>query len=222
MQIRRLYNEQLNDLRREVVRLGAMTGEAIGAGTQALLASDLALAERVVAGDQPIDDLAHVIEGMACQLMALQQPTASDLRYLVTVLRVVHEIERSGDLMTSIAKSARRLYPDELAPRMRGIIDRMGTQAATQLELAIDAFATGNADRAAALDDMDDVMDELQRDLYRAIFDLDANDERALHRAVQVALLARFFERIADHAVNIGHRVRFMVTGRFHFETEGG
>lgn len=226
IQVRRAYHEQLEELKREVVRLGELAGEAIAAGTQALLDSDLVLAEQVIAGDGPIDDLAHTIEGRTCQVMALQQPTASDLRSVLTVLRVVHEIERCGDLVTSIAKAARRLYPDELAPRMRGIIDQMGVQAALQLRIAVDAFARGDQVQAAALDDMDDAMDGLQRDLYRAIFDTAASDttglgpEHSLNRAVQVALLARFFERIADHAVNVGHRVSFMVTGHFHFESD--
>jgi phosphate transport system protein len=113
----------------------------------------------------------------------------------------------------NVAKTTRRLYPVGLDPRTRGLIERMGAQAGDQLRLAIAAFEAEDADEAAALADMDDVMDDLQKTLFRAIFDAGAPDEAAVQRAVQVALVGRYYERIADHAVNVGERVRFMVTG---------
>lgn len=140
---------------------------------------------------------------------------ASDLRTLVTVLRTIHEIERTGDLVVNIAKTTRRLYPNELPPRIRGLVARMGAQAAIQLRTAVEAFAEEDAARATALPDMDDVMDNLQRELFRVIFDMGAPDDASLHRAVELSLVGRFYERIADHAVNVGQRVGYMVTGAF-------
>ena len=212
-EIRRSYHEQLADLRQDVVRLGAMATEAIAAGTQALLDADLGAADRVISDDAFLDDLTHSIEQRAYQLLALQQPMASDLRMIVTVLRTIHEIERTGDLMVNIAKTTRRLFPRDLHPRVRGLVDRMGTQAGVQLRVAIDSFADEDPARALALPDMDDVMDELQKDLFRAIFATSGSDDDGLHRAVQVALVGRYYERIADHAVNVGQRVAYMVTG---------
>lgn len=212
-EIRRSYHEQLDDLCHDVCRLGALTSEAVGAGTEVLLGADLAAADRVISGDMFIDDLTHSIEERAYRLMALQQPMASDLRRLVTVLRTIHEIERSGDLVVNIAKAARRLYPEELHPRVRGLIARMGIQAAVQLRVALEAFREEDAHRALALPDMDDVMDELQKDLFRAIFATTEGTEAGLHKAVQIALVGRYYERIADHAVNVGQRVAYMVTG---------
>lgn len=132
------------------------------------------------------------------------------------VVRVVHELERIGDLMVNVAKAARRLYPRQLDPRLRGLIDRMREQATAQLTVATDAFATRDAVRARALGDMDDVMDDLQKELFRTIFSFPARDEAAVHLAVQVALVGRYFERIADHAVNVAERAAYMVTGRLY------
>ena len=215
---RRAFHEDLDELVSDVVRLGALAAEAIEAGTQALLEADLNAVEAVSEGDHALDVLTHSIEERVYMLMARQQPMAVDLRTLVTILRVIHEIERVGDLMINVAKAGRRLYPRPLEHQVRGIIDRMRQQATEQLRLAIEAFAERDPARGAALSDMDDVMDELQKELFRAIFSIESPDEAAVHRAVQVALVGRYFERMADHAVNVGERVEFMVTGHFHEE----
>jgi phosphate transport system protein len=212
---RKAFHEELEDLCHDVVRLGAMAGEAIQAGTDAFLDADLAAAERAIAGDAAIDELMRAIEGHTYLLLARQQPMAIDLRVLVTILRVIHEFERTGDLMVNVAKATRRLYPYELEPRIRGLVHRMRQQAAEQLRLAVTAFAERDPVRGSALADMDDVMDDLQKELFRVIFASQVNDEAALHRAVQIALVGRYFERLADHAVNAGERVAFMVTGHF-------
>ena len=212
---RRAFHEELDEIARDVVRLGAMTSQAIHSGTDAFLEADLTAAERVVVDDAAIDDLMHSVEARTYLLLARQQPMAIDLRMLVTVLRVIHELERAGDLMVNVAKATRRLYPYQLDPKMRGLLHRMREQAIAQLTLAVEAFAERDPARAAALADMDDVMDDLQKDLFRVIFASRVNDEGALQRVVQIALVGRYFERIADHAVNTGERVAFMVTGHF-------
>jgi phosphate transport system protein len=209
---RKTFHEQLDDLRVDVIRLAALTTEAIAGGTQALLDGDLAAAERVIENDDEIDDLTHTIEDRTFLLLARQQPLATDLRFLVTVMRVGHELERSADLMVNVAKTTRRLYPHQLDPMLRGIIDRMGAQASIQTRVAIDAFADADPSWAAALADMDDAMDELTKSLFRHIL-ASASDEAAVLLAVQMALVGRHYERIADHAVTIAERVGFMVTG---------
>lgn len=212
---RKAFHEELDLLTADTVRLAAMASEAIQAGTAALLDFDLSAVERVVVDDQILDDLTHSLEERAYSLIGRQQPVAIDLRTLVTVLRVIHELERIGDLMINVAKAARRLYPTALEPKVRGLLDRMRQQATDQLLLAADAFDQRDPARAAALRDMDDVMDDLQKELFRTIFRFPSDDEAAIQRAVQVALVGRYFERIADHAVNVGERVEFMVTGHF-------
>jgi phosphate transport system protein len=213
---RKSFQDALDELRIDVIRLAALTTEAIGAGTQAFLDADLTAAEQVIENDDDIDDLTHAIEDNCYQLLARQQPMATDLRTVIAVLRIVHELERSADLMVNVAKTTRRLYPHSLDPKLRGIIQRMGEQAGTQTRVALDAFADSDPSAAYALADMDDTMDDLTKSLFRHILagaGPGADDEGNVLLAVQLALVGRHYERIADHAVTIGQRVGFMVTG---------
>lgn len=212
---RKAFHEELAELEADVVALGGMAVEAVQQGTDAFLDADLAAVERVVVSDGLLDELTHSIESRAYVLIARQQPMAIDLRTLVTILRVIHELERIGDLMVNVAKAARRLYPHELEPEFRNVISRMRKQAEAQIRLAVSAFEDHDPVRAGALADMDDVMDDLQRELFRVIFGREADEESSVQRAVQIALVGRYYERIADHAVNTGERVAFMMTGEF-------
>jgi phosphate transport system protein len=206
-------SDDLAAVQADVIRLGGLASEAIEAGTAAFLDADLAAVERVIAGDRALDDLMHAIEARTYLLLAARPSDEDQLRMLVTIPRVVHELERAGDLMVNVAKATRRLYPYALEPRIRGIVDRMREQAGVQLRLAVDTFADGDLARAAALPDMDDVIDDLQKDLFRVIFASSVDDEGAIQRAVQIALVGRYYERIGDHAANIAERVEFLVTG---------
>jgi phosphate transport system protein len=211
---RKAFHEELNEVRNDVTRLGAMVLESIQGATAALLEQDLAAGEQVLRVGRDIDALRAQIEDHVFRLLAQQQPLAVDLRMLVSILRVIHELELSGHLMVNTTRASRRLYPQDLEPKVRGIIDRMREQATVQIQVALDAFTDLDATRAAALEDMNSVMDDLQKDLFRAILTTSKTDEAALQLATQMALVGRFFERTADHAVTIGQRVVFMVTGR--------
>jgi phosphate transport system protein len=220
---RRTFGEQLDDIRAEVVKLAVRSCEQIGAATQALLDADLALVDEIYGVRGEIEERALHVEQRVYQLFALQQPMASDLRTMLAVLRILHEIELTAGLMRNVARASRRLYPRELPPRIRGIVERMGAQASVQMHLAVDAFADGDEKVASALPDMDDVMDDLQKELFRAIFSGfsgGSTDEAALQMAVQLAFVGRDYERAADHAVMIGRWVAFMITGQLPGELE--
>ncbi len=195
------------------MRLAAMVSEFIPRGTEALLTNDMHAAQRLIEDDDEVDALTLQIEEQCYHVLALQQPMATDLRSIVTALRLTSEIERSGDLMVNVAKAARRIYGAGLDARVRGLIERMAEEAARLFKLAIDAYAERNAALAAALDDMDDTLDGLHADFIEAIFESHAGSSLDLQQAVQLALIGRYYERIGDHAVNIGHRVQYMVTG---------
>ena len=192
-----------------------MTVELVSGATLALLDSDLAVAQQTIHNDEPIDELTHGIEDTCFSLLARQQPMAGDLRTILATLRIAHELERSADLSVNIAKATRRLFPTPLDPKVRGIIDQMGRQAANQTRLALDAYADSDPTWAQALSDMDDAMDELTKSLFRYILSLAPADEATVQQAVQIALVGRHFERIADHAVTIAERVVFMATGEY-------
>ena len=220
---RRTFGEQLDDIRAEVVKLAVRSCEQIGAATQALLDADLALVDEIYEVRREIEERALHVEQRVYQLFALQQPMASDLRTMLAVLRILHEIELTAGLMRNVARASRRLYPRELPPRIRGIVERMGAQASVQTHLAVDAFADSDEAIAAALPDMDDVMDDLQKELFRAIFagfSGESTDEAALQMAVQLAFVGRDYERAADHAVMIGRWVEFMITGQLPGDAE--
>jgi phosphate transport system protein len=212
-EVRKSFGEQLEEIKADLIRLAALVGEQIGRGTEAILDADLGKAEHVIDSSAKQAELANSIEFRTYELFATQQPMAVDLRTLLTVLRALQELELAGNLMVSIAKAARRLYPRELPPRVRGILEQMGAQASVQMHLAIDAFADRDNTLALSLPDIDDVSDDLQKDLFRAIFGSCTPDEAGIQQAVQIALVGRFYERVADHAVQIGRWVNFMVTG---------
>jgi phosphate transport system regulatory protein PhoU len=208
---RKAFHEQLDAIRSDLIVLAAKVTEAIPRGTEALLTLDMAASQRLIDGDDELDALTLDIEERCFSMMALQQPMAGDLRALVAALRLTAEIERSGDLVVNIAKGARRLYGAEIPARLRGQVDAMSDEAERLFRLAIDAYADGDADLAGALDDVDDRLDRLHADYIASI--IDRQDELDLQVGVQLALIGRYYERIGDHAVNIGERVRYMVTG---------
>jgi len=210
---RRTLQDELADVRTDIIRMAALTTEAITAGTQAFLGGDPSAAEIVIDGDDAIDDLYHRIDDQLLLVLARQSPVAADLRAVITTMRISHELERTADLVVNVAKATRRLYPHTLDPRVRGIIDQMGQQAVSQTRVAIDAFADRDPTWAGALTDMDDAMDDLTKSLFRHILADTTGDEASVLRAVQVALVGRHYERMADHAVTIAERVEFMVTG---------
>ena len=218
---RRTFHDQLDEIRSDVVKVAAKACEQIGAATQAILDGDLLLVDRIYAEHEEIAARVVATEGRVYQLFALQQPMASDLRELLAVLRILHEIELTAGLMRNVARATRRLFGRELPPRVRGLLERMGAQASVQTHLAVDAFTDNDAAIASALPDMDDVMDDLQKELFRAIFAAGAPDEAALQMAVQLAFVGRDYERTADHAVMIGRWVAFMVTGKLPGDQDG-
>jgi phosphate transport system protein len=220
---RRTFDEQLQEVRADVVKLAVKSCEQISGATQALLDADLVVVDEIYAAHQELKERVLQIEHRVYQLFALQQPMASDLRVMLAVLRILHEIELTDGLMRNVARATRRVYPRALPPRIRGIIERMGAQASVQMHLAVDAFADGDESIAAALPDMDDVMDDLQKELFRAIFagfSGESTDEAQLQMAVQLAFVGRDYERAADHAVMMGRWVEFMITGQLPGDAE--
>jgi phosphate transport system protein len=210
---RKTFHQELDQIRDDIVQLAAMATETIPRGTDVLLSQNLQAAQRLIESDDVIDALAIEVEDRCYHVLALQQPMASDLRSIVTAIRLVSEIERSADLMVNVAKGARRIYPCEFDPRLRGLIERMSEEAHKLFKLSIDAYVEHDSSLASALDDMDDKLDSLHKNYIQAIFESHHQTTIDLQAAVQLALIGRYYERIGDHAVNIGNRVQYMVTG---------
>jgi phosphate transport system protein len=211
--IRKTFHHQLDEIRADVVHLGALVTEFIPRATTAFLKGDLREAQAVIDEDDVLDALTMQIEERCVQMLALQQPMAGDLRAIVTALKLASELERDGDLMVNVCKGARRIYGAPIAPVLHGYIERMSEQALRLTRLAIDAYAEGDEGLAAALDDIDDQLDELHAEYIEAIFECHGGGNLELEAAVQLALFGRYYERIGDHAVNMGERIVYMVTG---------
>ncbi|MGI9051756.1 MAG: phosphate signaling complex protein PhoU [Ilumatobacteraceae bacterium] len=207
------FHHELDDIREEIARLAAGVTESIPRATEILLGQDLEGAEYVIRSDDEVDARSVALEERCYRVLALQSPVARDLREVVAALRIIADVERSADLAVNVCKAARRIYGHRLDPRLRGIIQKMGDQAQQLFREATESYLTSDDVRAAALWDMDNYLDDLQRQFVAAIFESHSADKIDLQVAVQLAVVARFYERIGDHAVNVGERVRFLVTG---------
>ncbi len=207
------FHHDLEGLRQGIAHLGASVIELIPRVTQILLDQDLDGAEDVIFADDEIDARSLEIEDHSLRLLALQAPVAGDLRQIAAALKLAPEIERSADLCCNICKAARRIYPNQLAPKLRGSIQKLSDQARSEYKEAIEAYLAVDDARAAAVPDMDDYLDELHRDFIQEIFETHADEAIELQVAVQLAMVARFYERLGDHAVNVAHRVRYIANG---------
>lgn len=211
--IRKSFHQTLDEIRQEMVLMAALVTEGIPRATETLLSGDLVEAQQIIDDDDPLDARSIELEEVCYQVLALQQPMASDLRSIVTAVRMIAEIERSGDLVVNIAKGARRIFGTDIPARLRGLIEQMGEEATTLFRVSMDSYIDGDAALAAAIDDLDDRLDDIHRDYIQEILRANHDGDVSVQVAIQLALIGRYYERIGDHAVNIGERVRYMVTG---------
>ncbi len=213
-EIRTGFHHELDEIRAMIITLAAHVAEVIPLATEALVDNNLELASQVIEGDGVLDRLATEIEERCYRTIALQNPVASDMRAIVTAAKLTGEYERNGDLAVNICVGVRRSFGLTLGPELRSLINQMSEEAVRLTRLSVDAYADANAGLAAALDDIDDRLDDLQEDFITAIFEAHGAGELTLQHTVQLALIARYYERIGDHAVNIGEMVQYMVTGQ--------
>src|SRR5271163_3726077 len=198
------------DLRPQTVRIFALVGEAIAGATHALLANDRELAKRIVEQDNVIDDLVNQLvstaEGRLLESAALD---VDGRRELLILLRILPEVERNGDLAEHIARRAARGLGNEMSPRSRGLVERMGEVTTTIWRSTADAFAERSATAATAIDDLDDELDDLHVTLTAEL----VAGTMPLPVAIELAMVARFYERFGDHAVNLARRMSSLVAG---------
>ena len=185
--------------------------EALGKSTQVLLTGDLELADQVLAGDDAIDAMFVSLTERCYDLLARQSPVASDLRLIVSVVRILSDLERSGDLCLRIVKLAPEQPLLASEPKTFGILCSMAGEAKELFGLASRAWATQDLSIAKTLEARDDSMDRYNSDLMQALLGLTGPD--AVPLAIQTLLAGRALERIADHSVMIGERLRYMLTG---------
>ncbi len=210
--MRDLYYDQLDSIVDDLVAMTGAVRDAVREATDALLSAKAEAAEAVISGDRAIDLTREMLEDRSLQLLATQQPVAGDLRMLVAALRMVADLERMGDLAVHVAKVARMRMPDIAVPETaRPTIAQMAEVAERMVGSASRIIAERDVEAALELEDEDDEMDQLRRLLFRMLL----ADEwtYGVEPAIDIALLGRYYERIGDHAVSMGRRVVYLVTG---------
>ena len=210
--MRTMYYEELSALSAQVGDMCGLAADAMEHATQALLGADLSVAEQVIADHEHIVAMSKRTESSALKLLALQQPVAGDLRSILAAIHVGADIERMGALAVHVARISRLRHPECALPEdVRACFTEMGTRAVQLARTAQEVLVSSDPQKAARLRDEDDAVDAEHRHLFTLLIDHKWQD--GVCSAVDVALLGRFYERFADHAVEIGRRVVFGATG---------
>ena len=214
MMMRDAFHEEIDSIGQDLLNMAALVNQAMSDATKALVGADLSLAEKVIAADDVIDQMQHDLDARTINLMARQQPVASDLRTLVTGLRMSADLERMGDMAHHIAKSARMRYPNSAIPEeLKDLITQMGATANKIITKLIQVMKDRDLDKSLEIPGDDDEMDKLHRQLMAAILSDSWKHDNEM--AIDLTLIGRNYERCCDHAVSISRRIYYLVTGEY-------
>ena len=212
--MREQFQKELDGVSATLVQMAGLVRVSMDNATTALLTADLTLAEKVIADDTVIDEIQHELDARTINLIARQSPVASDLRTLVTSLRMSADLERMGDLAHHIAKSARMRYPaTAVPPELSLTIEDMGRVCSKIIEKVASVLESRDTNLALEVEKDDDEIDALHRKIIQTL--LDPSWKHGVETAIDMTLLGRYYERCADHAVSIARRVYFLVTGSY-------
>ncbi|MCY1144814.1 phosphate signaling complex protein PhoU [Actinoplanes sp. Pm04-4] len=210
--MREEFQSDLNEVSRLLVTMAEAVREAMRKSTIALLTADLKAAQAVIERDHEVDEIYSQVEAKVADTIARQAPVASDLRMVITALHISADLERMGDLAEHVAKTAQRRHPSPAVPaELRPVFKGMAEVADQMAESIANLLAKPNAELAAKLEHEDDEIDELERQLFKIM--LDDDWPYGAETAIDGALLGRFYERYADHAVNVGEQLVYLITG---------
>lgn len=212
MDNRKGFHQSLEELQRDLLRMGVMVEEAIFLAVKSLAKLDGVIAQQVIAGDEAVNEMMVDIESSCLRLLALQQPMASDLRVIGTAMKIVTDLERIGDHAVDIAKTTLRLEGEQL---LKPLVDtpRMADMTKDMLRDALNAYVKKDLEIARGLEQKDDAVDKLFKQIFLELEELMKSDPTHVHQAILLLLVCRMLERIADHATNIGEWVIYMLTG---------
>ena len=212
--IRSVFQDELDGVSQTLLDLTAMVADSIAKATESVIKTDLNLAEEVIATDDRIDDIQHDLDARIIDIIARQQPVASDLRALITALRMSADLERMGDMSHHVAKIVRLRHPNSAVPtEMRAMFTEMGDVAQKIAIKTGSVISSRDTELALSVERDDDAMDALHRKLITAL--VDPAWKGGNETAIDLTLLGRYYERFADHAVSVSRRVYYLVTGTF-------
>jgi phosphate transport system protein len=209
----REYELELKNLREHILLMGGRVEDMIGRSMTALLERDDTAARRVLDEDSAIDDLEKETDELCLRLLALRQPVASDLRFITTALKLVTDLERIGDLAVNIAERVLELNQE---PALKPYIDlpRMAESARGMVREALDAFVSRDCVRAEKVIADDNAVDAYNAQIFRELLTYMMEDPRTIYRATRLQSIAKYLERVGDHATNIAEQVVFLVKGQ--------
>jgi phosphate transport system protein len=207
------FQEELQQLKTRLLEMGGLAEDRVRAIVQALVDRDAATADRVLAGDGPINQLHIEIDSRCFKLLALYQPMAVDLRAIVSAVKINTDLERVGDLAINIAEAVKRYMRH---PPVKELIDipRMADIAQHMLRDALDAYVRRDTELAQAVLNEDDALDALKTQVFRELLTYMLSDPSTIEPALDLILISRHLERIGDHATNVAEDVIFMVSAR--------
>ena len=213
MMIQRHFDEELADLKTKLLRMAAQTEDQIDQALTALVTRDSALAREVIERDHQINALDVEIDEESIRLLALHQPAARDLRLVTTAMKIATELERISDLSENVSERVIELNEE---PQLKPYIDipMMGNMARTMVKHSIDAFVRDDAQLARKVLADDDYVDDLMEQLFRELLSFMLEDTRTISRAIRLSFIAKYLERMADHATNIAELVVYLVEGK--------
>lgn len=212
--MREVFHDELRALAEQLSQMAGLVGSAMSSATQALLEADLALAESVISADAQIDAQQRHLDDRAVELLARESPVATDLRVVVSALRMSTSLERMGDLARHVATQARLRHPHQVVPEVLvPCFTAMGEAASRMATTAGTVIVTRDLALGARVEKDDDQLDDLHRSVFTTM--LDPSWQESVERTVDVTLCSRYFERYGDHAVSVVRRVGFLVTGEW-------
>jgi phosphate transport system protein len=211
--MQRHFHEELEALKQTLLAMGGLVEDQIRRVMQALTERDDALAQAVIDRDRQVNTYDVEVDEQCVELLALHQPTAGDLRFITTAMKIVTDLERIGDQAVNIAQRVIELNRE---PQLKPYIDlpRMATRAQAMVKESLDAFVARDTDLARRVCAEDAEVDALKEQIFRELLTFMMEDPRAISRAIRLILISRFMERVADHATNIAEMVVYLVEGK--------
>ena len=216
----RHFDDELQSLKEQILRMGGLAEEQVQGALRALVERDSDLARKIIENDRQVNTMDVAIDEDCLRLLALQQPTARDLRFITTAMKISTELERISDLAENICERAIELNEE---PQLKPYIDipRMANWALKMVKDALDAFVNHDAELARKVCRDDDFVDDLTHQLFRELLSFMLENPQTITRAIRITFIAKYLERIADHATNVAELVVYLVEGKIIRHTHG-
>lgn len=212
MEVRKTFHQKLDELYLDVLKMANITVDIVEKTRSAFAGLDKEAAQAIIDGDDEVDDFVVKIEESGIELLARQAPVAIDLRRIIVIMRLSQHLERVADLCVNISKAIVNMEGYKLTPWIAENMDEMFKRSTSMLVRAVESFKERDEDKAIELHRMDDTVDRINRNFLTMT---NKESEEEIELIIRIVMVARFLERIADHAVDMGEEVRYMVTGEF-------